>query len=301
MDRRHFMLAAAAFAASGPRVLASTTIGIGTATITSVSDGNLILPGAFLFNGLPADEVAAILQQHDLNPDQLTPPCNLTLLRDGDRTVLFDAGSGSAFMPSAGDLIENLDAIGVSPDDITHVVFTHAHPDHLWGVLDDFDDPIFGAAEYLIGATEWEYWRDPETVNTIGQDRTAFAVGAERRLAAIEDGIRLIRGGDEILPGVMAHDTPGHTPGHMSFEIRSGLDAVLVGGDAIGNEHIAFARPDWASGSDQDADMAATTRARLLDQLVADNVTLMGFHLPNGGMGRVERHAGAYRFVAKDA
>jgi len=227
--------------------------------------------------------------------------CIRDSLKDADRTVLFDAGSGSGFMESAGQLPDSLDALGVAPEDITHVVFTHAHPDHIWGVLDDFDDPVFPDAEYIIGQTEWDYWRDPDTVNTIDQARTSFAVGAARRLEAIEDNIRLIRDGEEVLPGIMAHASFGHTPGHMSFEIRSGSDAVLVGGDAIGNHHIGFAHPDWESGSDQDAQAGAVTRARLLDQLATDKMALLGFHLPDGGLGRVERKGGAYRFAPLNA
>lgn len=274
---------------------------MGAVTVTSVSDGNLVLPGAFFFDGLPQDEVAAILDASGVSPEQLLPPCNLTLLRDGERTVLFDAGSGAGFMPSAGELTASLDALGLTPDDVTHVVFTHGHPDHLWGVLDEFDDPVFAGAQHLFGRAEWDYWRDPATVDAIGAARASFAVGAARRLEAIEDSVTLIDAGQEILPGVMAHSTPGHTPGHLSFEIRSGSEAVLVGGDAIGNHHIAFARPDWASGSDQDPELGAATRMRLLDQLTADNVDLMGFHLPDGGLGRVERKDGAYRFVPADA
>lgn len=280
---------------------AKASFKLGQAELISISDGNLVLPGAFFFGELPQDEVMEILSEHGLSMEQLQPPCNLTLLRDGDRTVLFDAGSGSGFMPSAGILTESLDAIGMTPDDITHVVFTHAHPDHLWGVLDDFDDPVFTNAEFMIGQAEWDYWRDPNTVNTIGDARASFAVGAARRLEAIEDTISFFGDGEEILPGIMAHSTPGHTPGHMSFEVRSGTEAVLVGGDAIGNHHIAFARPDWASGSDQDADLGAKTRTRLLDKLAADKIPLVGFHLPNGGLGRVERKDDAYRFVPEDA
>jgi len=204
-------------------------------------------------------------------------------------------------MPSAGSMLNGLDAISVAPEDITHVVFTHAHPDHLWGVLDDFDDPVFPDAQMMIGQAEWEYWTDPDTVNTIGEARASFAVGAARRLDAISDQITMIKSGAEILPGVLAHDTPGHTPGHMSFEIRDGSQAVLVGGDAIGNAHVAFARPHWTSGADQDAELGAQTRARLLDTLVSDDIALLGFHLPNGGLGRVERDGEGYRFVPEGA
>lgn len=281
--------------------MARVETSVGASTITSVSDGELVLPGSFLFGGLPQEELAAVLGEHGLTPDQLTPPCNLTLLRDGERVVLFDAGSGPGFMPSAGRLIESLDEIGVAPEDVTHVVFTHGHPDHLWGVLDDFDDPVFVNAEHMIGRAEWDFWRDPETVDKIGEARASFAVGAARRLEVIEASVRLIDAGEEVSPGVMAHATPGHTPGHLSFEIRSGADAVMVGGDAIGNHHVAFSRPDWPSGADQDVDLGAATRARLLDRLATDRIDLMGFHLPHGGLGRVERKDGAYRFVPADA
>ncbi|MEL7463317.1 MAG: MBL fold metallo-hydrolase [Pseudomonadota bacterium] len=301
MNRRRLLISLSAVALAGPASSVAAQRAVGSATVTSVSDGSLVLPGAFFFEGLPSEEVAAILAAHDLTPDQLLPPCNLTLLQDGERAVLFDAGSGAGFMPSAGELVDSLDALGVAPEDVTHIVFTHGHPDHLWGVLDDFDDPVFTEAEHIFGRAEWDYWRDPETVNVIGEARAAFAVGAARRLEAVEDAVRLIDDGEEVLPGVMAVATPGHTPGHMSFEVRSGSDAVLIGGDAIGNHHIAFARPDWASGSDQDPDMGAATRMRLMDRLVADRVDLMGFHLPNGGLGRVERKDGAYRFVPADA
>jgi glyoxylase-like metal-dependent hydrolase (beta-lactamase superfamily II) len=130
-------------------------------------------------------------------------------------------------------------------------------------VLDDFDDPVFVNASYMIGQAEWEYWTDPATVESIGKARAAFAVGAARRLAEIEDQLSFIAGGQEVLPGILAHDSPGHTPGHMAFEVRHGSEAVMVVGDAIGNGHLALARPDWPSGSDQDAETGSATRAVL--------------------------------------
>jgi len=259
-----------------------------------------VLPGSFFFRGRPHGQLAAILAEANVSPDELRPPCNITLYRDAERTVLFDAGAGSGFMPSAGVLLDNLDAVGVTPEDVTHVVFTHAHPDHLWGVLDDFDDPMFPDAEYMMGRAEWNYWRDPNTASTIGEARASFAVGAARRLEVIEERCTLFDDGEEILPGIMAQASFGHTPGHMSFEVRSGHESVLIAGDAIGNHHVAFARPDWGSGADQDAETGAKTRQRLLDKLAHERITLVGFHLPGGGIGRVERKDGAYRFVPEN-
>jgi glyoxylase-like metal-dependent hydrolase (beta-lactamase superfamily II) len=278
---------------------AATEMTLGSARLTTLSDGHLQLPRDFMLGDLDPEKAAPILAEHGITGDMLEPPCNLTLYREDANTVLFDAGSGSGFMPSAGKLRSALDAAGVAPGDITHVLFTHAHPDHLWGVLDDFDDPLFTNATHMIGQAEWAYWTDPDTVDTIGEDRASFAVGAARRLAAIEDMVEHFKDGDEVLPGIMAHASFGHTPGHMSFEIRRGSDAVMVVGDAIVNGHLAVERPAWPSGSDQDPETGIATRLRLLDMLATERMPMVGFHLPDGGLGRVERTDGAYRFVTE--
>jgi glyoxylase-like metal-dependent hydrolase (beta-lactamase superfamily II) len=280
---RRMLLAGGLAAGALPRPILAATLTAGELRIDTLSDGMLVLPADFILGGMPRDELAAILARHGMDPaaPQLTPPCNVTLLRDGTNTVLFDAGAGPDFMPSAGRLAEALAAIDLDPEAVTHVVFTHGHPDHLWGVLDDFDEPVFANAVHRMGAAEHTYWTDPATLETIGPARQAFAAGAARRLAALE--VETFGDGDEPVPGVRAVLTPGHTPGHMAF--RAG--EVLIAGDAIGNHHVAFARPDWESGSDQDAPLAAATRAALLASIADQGLTLVGFHLPAGGIGRV--------------
>lgn len=297
-SRRSFLKGAAAAPVFGSLPhLTSAELSLGNATLTTVSDGSLMLPGDFIFAPMPQEELAPILMEFGLSNDRLTPECNLALYRDGTNTVLFDVGSGPDFMPTAGTIQDSLDAIGLTPDDVTHVVFTHAHPDHIWGLLDDFDDPLFYDATYMMGRSEWDYWWNPETVDTIGEARAAFAVGAKRRMEAIEDAVVLFDDGEEILPGIAALSTPGHTPGHMAFEVRNGSNAALIVGDAIGNHHVAFRKPAWESGSDQDAALAVTTRAMLFDRLTAEDMAVIGFHLPDGGMGRVTTEGDGYRFV----
>ncbi|RYH12093.1 MBL fold metallo-hydrolase [Tropicimonas sp. IMCC6043] len=302
LTRRNMIQATLAGVAAGGLGLrprwAQAAITLGDMEIQTLSDGHLTLPGDFIFGPMPQDALAQVLAPFGMTPDQaLTPACNLTLLRSGDNTVLFDAGAGSAFQDSAGKILDALDAAELAPEDITHVVFTHGHPDHLWGVLDDFDDPFFPEATHMMGKAEWDYWTDPNTVDSIGAERAAFAVGAKRRLELMEDRIDFFGDGEEILPGVAARMTPGHTPGHMSFEIRSGSESAMVIGDAIGNDHVAFARPDWRSGSDQDFDLAAATRMKLMDRLAAEQMPLIGFHLGGGGIGRAEKTADGYIFV----
>ncbi len=295
MTRRAFTAGAATLALAPQKLFAR--LELGSATLETVSDGHLVLPGEFSFVGMPDDVVETVRREFNISPDRITPECNLALYRDGTNTVLFDVGSGPDFMPSAGKTIENLDALGIAPEDVTHVVFTHAHPDHIWGLLDDFDEPAFYEATYMMGRVEWEYWWNPETVNSIGEARAAFAVGAKRRMEAIVDNVTLFDDGNEILSGIAAFATFGHTPGHMSFEVRSGNQTALIVGDAVTNHHVAFRAPVLANPSDQDPDTAAKSRESLLNRAANEHLAIVGFHLPNGGMGHVEADANAFRFV----
>lgn len=301
-SRRDFLAGSSAAIMLGLTTrLSYAEISLGDIRLDVVSDGSLTLPAGFIFDPMPKDELAAIVSKYGLSSETLEPPCNVTLMRHGDRTVLFDVGSGPDFAPNAGILLDSLDALGVSPDDVTDVVFTHAHPDHLWGLLDDFGDPLFADATYMIGKAEWDYWMDPNTVDTIDSSRTAFAVGAKRRLEMIEDNVTFFNDGDEIMPGVAARATFGHTPGHMALEVRQGSEAVMILGDCIGNDHVAFEKPQWHSGSDQDQEMGAKTRTMLLDQLAADKTRIIGYHLVGNGTGYVEKTGSGFTFVAEDA
>jgi glyoxylase-like metal-dependent hydrolase (beta-lactamase superfamily II) len=303
VPRRTFVTGGAALAAGAalglPAGLARAQVAIGDMRIDVVSDGKLTLPGGFIFDPMPQDQLLPILEKYGQSPDVLTPPCNVTLMRQGARTVLFDVGSGPDFSPNSGILLASLEALGVTPDDITDIVFTHAHPDHLWGLLDDFDDPLFPTANYMIGKAEWDYWMHPNTVDQIGEARASFAVGAQRRLGMIQDQIAFFDDGDEIMPGVAARATYGHTPGHMALEVRSGAEAVMILGDCIGNDHVAFAKPEWNSGSDQDPETAATTRLSLMDQLAHEQTRVIGYHLSGNGVGYVDKTADGYAFVAE--
>lgn len=298
ISRRNILKCTAALSATiALPKLSVAQIDLGSATLSTVSDGHLTLPGDFIFETVPQEDLSPILTEFNLSRDQLLPECNLTLYQDGTNNVLFDVGSGPDFMPSAGMVTENLDALRLSPEDITHVVFTHAHPDHLWGLLDDFDDPLFSEADYLIGQDEWDYWWNPSTVDQLPDSLKPFAVGAKRRYEAIEDVVSFFGNGVEILPGIAAVASPGHTPGHMSFEVRQGSNSTMIVGDAIGNHHIAFKKPDWPSGSDQDRDLGIKSRKMLFDRITSEDMNIIGFHLPGGGIGKIDVTSDGYRFL----
>ncbi len=294
MQRRQFIQTTGALALTlglPQRLRASQGLDFGGTRIDIVSDGYLELPPDFAVPEGHEQELRELIARYGLSEELYEPPCNLVLLRDGSRTVLFDVGAGPDFMATAGHMADAMDALGVAPEDVTHLVVTHAHPDHIWGMLDDFDDPLLPNAEVMIGRTEFDYWMDPDTIDSIGALRQSFAVGAQRRLSVIEDRVQLFEDGAEILPGIQAVASFGHTPGHMAFELRAGGQGLMIVGDALANPHLAFERPHWPGSMDQLPDVAAATRARLLDRITADDLLIAGFHFPDGGIGRAERRA----------
>lgn len=296
---RRTVLKALAGAALVPiliRRASAQTLSTGTAELTVVSDGGMTLPLNMVFPDAPQDELRAILEANGLPTDAIQPDCNATLARIGDRLAIFDVGAGSNFMSSTGKLLEGLAAAGIDPADVTDVVLTHAHPDHLWGLTDEFDELVFANASYHIGQEEWDFWSSPDTMAKIGEDRQTFVVGAQNRFAMLDGKVRFLKGGAEVMPGVEAVATPGHTPGHLSFLIH-GSEPVLVAGDAISNAVVSFAHPAWPTASDHDPQQGAATRLSLLDRLAAEKVRLIGFHFPHPGAGAVERRDGAYFYV----
>jgi glyoxylase-like metal-dependent hydrolase (beta-lactamase superfamily II) len=302
ITRRHLIASvAAAGAAAGlmpVRSWAQASMKLGEASIDIVSDGHLQLPLSMVLGRVPEDERAEWLKSHPEDVEMVKSPLNLTLYRDSERTVLFDAGSGPNFMASAGKIKDALDAIGVAPDDVTNVVFTHAHPDHIWGVIDDFDEMVFANADYSMSQAEWDYWFDPETVNKVPEERQSFAVGAKRMMEAIEEKVSRFTPGSEVLSGIEAFDTSGHTPGHTSFVIHQGSDSLMVVGDVLTNAEYSFSHPEWEMGTDSDAAQGVAARKALLDRLATDKTHLVGYHLPHPGTGRVEKKDTGFVFVA---
>jgi glyoxylase-like metal-dependent hydrolase (beta-lactamase superfamily II) len=274
-------------------------ISLGDSTLHVLSDGNLSLPISRLFEtDEQADEMMSLFQEAGLSTKVFQPPLNITLLQTQDRLVLFDVGSGSQFMDTAGLLPAALEASEIDPLDVTDVVFTHAHPDHCWGLLDDFDELLCPDATYHMHGTEFDHWMSEDTLNNADEGSLGMVAGARNRLPLIEEQLKRFNWGDEVLPGVEAVDTHGHTPGHTSFAIHQGDDSVMVLGDALIHPVLSFQRPQWRWLSDQDAEAAANTRKQLLDRLAGDKTGIIGYHLPDSGYGVVEQSDGSYRYVA---
>jgi glyoxylase-like metal-dependent hydrolase (beta-lactamase superfamily II) len=225
-------------------------------------------------------------------------PLNVTLIETPSDKILVDVGSGTRFMNTAGQLSESLEAAGVDPDKITEVIYTHAHPDHIWGTINDFDELSFPNAAYHISEAEWNFWMSKDVLTKLPKQRHGFAVGAQRNLKAVRAQLNTIKPDQELMPGINVISTPGHTPGHVSIEVGSGKGAVVILGDALTHPVISFQHPEWRPATDQEPDRAIATRKRLLDQLAADANRIIGYHLPIPGTGRVVRKDSNFKFTS---
>jgi len=264
-----------------------------------VSDGHFILPTPFLVApDAPAAERQVALQAAGQSEDQFRLVSNVVVIRRHSELILIDAGAGPRHQPTSGKLAENLKAAGIQPADVTTVVLTHGHPDHMWGILDAGDNPVYPKASYVVSASEWDLWADPNVLQRLpaALPRERIISGAKDRFARIRDKVRMVRDGDEITSRMRVIETPGHTQGHISVELAGG-DGLVISGDALTNAVISFRHPSWRVPVDHEADRGIATRLRLLDQLATDKQRLVGAHLPFPGIGFVERNNGAYRFV----
>jgi glyoxylase-like metal-dependent hydrolase (beta-lactamase superfamily II) len=300
LDRRTFLAASAAgFAARALPAVAATPYAFrhGAFDVTVVSDGHLVLPTSFLAPGAPPPERDALLKAAGQPGEQYNSPTNITLIRTSSDLILIDMGSGDRFMPTAGKLWDNLKAAGIDKAKVTKVVFTHGHPDHLWGIVDELDDLVIPDAAFYVASAEWDFWTGENATRGLPAERAGFVTGARRNYTAIKDRVKTVKAGDEIVSGLRIIDTPGHTQGHVSIEL-AGADGLIVGGDALIDPVIYFRHPEWYYTGDHMPDQAAATRRKLLDRLAADRSKLIGFHLPYPGVGTVERKDSAYRFVA---
>ena len=288
-----FGLAAPACASSGEGIHA---FALGDLQITILSDGTFNMPTRLLNRDMGALQTALSIGLR--NRQHVVYGVNIVLVRSGAELVLIDAGAGGTWKPTAGKLADRLTAVGIDPASITKVVITHGHPDHLWGLVDEFDDsPRFARAQHIMPAPELDYWRKVD-VDSLPERVQGAAAGAKRVIGTIDERLAAARPDAELAPGIAYVPTPGHTPGHCSVRISSGSNGLIVTADTLFHSHLSFAHPDWQPVSDMDGAEAVASRRRLLDMAATDRLLLAAYHIPFPGLGRVELHDAAFRWLS---
>jgi len=287
------------FPGGGPTVQTSNSgihhTTVGDIAVTALHDG-IIEASTGLLAGLPAADAEALLHANFRN----TPPritISAFLLAVGGRRVLIDAGSGSAMGPGHGMVHTHLATLGIDPALIDTVLVTHAHIDHVSGLIDDAGAARFPNAELVINQIETDFWLDPATAAAApAAAQDGFALAA-RCLAPYRNRTRTVRHNEAALPGIVAHHLPGHTPGHSGWILSSGSDTMLIWGDVVHMPAIQFARPEAGMAFDVDVEQARASRARAFDMAATDRLRVAGMHLDFPTFGNVARAGIGYAFI----
>jgi glyoxylase-like metal-dependent hydrolase (beta-lactamase superfamily II) len=270
---------------------------LGSAEVTVVSDGPLPLgnpKGTFV--GVPDEEMKKMLTDNFLSPDNVVLEQNSPIVNTGDKLVLFDTGMGTskAFGPTTGRQQKSMAEAGIKPEDIDAVVFSHAHIDHIGGVVDDTGKVLFPNAQFYIAQSDHDYWTDE---GKMGSPLKDFVVHARKNLLPVRDRLVFFKDGEEFLPGIQAMATPGHTVGHHIFMITSEGKSFAFLADLTHHQILLMEKPRMEFSYDTDPKQAAESRVKMLDMLAANKIAVMAYHYPWPGLGHVVKTGQGFHYI----
>ncbi|WP_232207685.1 MBL fold metallo-hydrolase [Pseudoxanthomonas sp. J35] len=268
---------------------------IGSLQATALRDGTLSVPNdnAVFGVGLTPQEVADVLAAAGQPTDTLHLSVQPLLVRAGERVLLFDTGAGRNMGDGAGKLGEALAAAGVAPDQVTDIFISHAHGDHIGGLVDAQGALAFPNATVRMTAQEWDDLRARAGAEGANPAQAAL-------VAAITPKVETFAAGAELVPGVVqAVEATGHTVGHAAYRITSGSDTLLYVGDSMHHHVVSVQRPEWTISFDRDADAGRERRQALLAQLADSGERVYAVHFPFPGLGRIERQGEGLVWVAE--
>jgi glyoxylase-like metal-dependent hydrolase (beta-lactamase superfamily II) len=252
---------------------------LGALQVTTLRDGGYVLQNGS--GDLGADvgpkAVARVLAAAGAPTDQVSLAVDALLLRGGGRVILVDTGMGP---DNHASLVASLKLAGVAPGEVTDVLITHAHFDHVGGLIDAAGRSAFPKAAIWINAREWA---------------AMLAVpGPHRITPAIAAQVRTFEPGHEILPGITPTALYGHTTGHVGYIIASNGQQLEDIGDLAHSSIVELAEPGWRGGIDEDPTAGAATRATEVKRLAAAHTLIFAPHFPFPGVGWVVPHGDGY-------
>ncbi|GAA4889458.1 MBL fold metallo-hydrolase [Actinomycetospora straminea] len=209
------------------------------------------------------------------------------LLRTGDRLVLVDTGVGRIHNDqyAGGGFLDALAALGVTTDQVTDVVFTHLHFDHV-GWATSKGEVVFDRATCRVHEADWAHFVEAADADP----------GAVRKLAPLRERLATFDAEHTVAPGLDARPTPGHTPGSTSYVVSSRGERALLIGD-VAHSVVELEEPDWQAVFDVDPVAAQAVRHRLADEVAATGDLVAAAHFPGLAFGRIVTVGGRRRFT----
>lgn len=272
------------------------TFAIGDFSAIALRDGTLTFAndGKTFGVGHSPEEVAALLSGAGLPTDRLDLSIQPLLLKTAGKVLLFDTGAGANMGSQGGRLPASIAAAGVDPASVTDVFVSHAHGDHVGGLVDAAGKLAFPNAAIHLSAPEWAFMKglNAETAASVA------IAHYDRFVAAIAPKIVEFAPGADIVPGIVkAVEIKGHTPGHSGYLITSGQDSLLYIGDAMHHFVVSVQKPDWTIDFDADAPTAQTSRKALLASSADSGQRIYAVHFPFPGVGKIERKGDEFVWI----
>jgi glyoxylase-like metal-dependent hydrolase (beta-lactamase superfamily II) len=297
------LLSRASFAQAATETMQKTSpdmssLKIGKFSATVIRDGKSVVdePSKTFGTNQKQEDVAALLEANFLPADKFVNSYAPLLVDTGSDVVLFDTGFGEGGREAGnGQLLAGITAAGYSPDQVTLVVLTHMHGDHIGGLMAG-GQPAFKNARYAAGQAEFDFWKDAARVGTPAENGHK---GVLKNVVPLAEKMTFLKEGSEVAPGITAMEAFGHSPGHLIFNLESEGKRVIVTGDTANHYILSLERPDWEVRFDMDKAKAAATRKRVFDMIASDRVGFVGYHMPFPAVGFVEKIDGGYRYVPK--
>jgi glyoxylase-like metal-dependent hydrolase (beta-lactamase superfamily II) len=279
---------------------------IGEFECVSVSDGALNYPPESFFANVPLERVEKALRERNLPTAQIMTPYTCLFIDTGEHRVMVDTGAGELGAHAAqmfpdldhstsatGLLLENLRTAGIEPSEIDTVIITHAHPDHVGGMLDEEERLVFSDARYFISQNEWDFWNSDDAM---AKAPTFMVDTARRNLDPLEDRLTFVDDTSEIVPGVRSVATFGHTPGHMALSIVSGGKRLLHVSDAV-LYPLHLGHPEWTPVFDMLPEQASASKHRIFDLAADENALVFAHHFPPfPNLGHVRKQEQGWRW-----
>lgn len=282
------------------------TMNIGTIEAIVISDGHLLVNPvqAEFAQYIDSTEVAKLLEKHFASTSQIDLGMNILLLKNKDKLILIDVGAGSVFNSENGRLVENLQYAGISVDEITDIVLTHAHPDHIGGLTDQKGNLTFPNAKVYLAQEEYNFWMHPKpdfskSTMTDRKHIQMLVDVAKANIKAVKNNLYLFHKEETLLGCLQMLPAPGHTPGHTIIRIFSEDKELYHIADVVHSEIISFEYPEWIYNSDTNYQESIETRKKILARLAKNEALFFAYHLPWPGLGYVKTQSNGYKWVQK--
>ena len=270
---------------------------IGDFEVIALSDGNMSA-SLDLLSGITTTDAGEIQRSA-----VVTDPGNLHiygyLIRGRGRTILVDSGTGGA-NNVGGQLAGHLQDFGVVPQAVDTLLLTHAHPDHIGGLLNEAGDAVYPNAQLYLHPNEVAFWQDDERLAQANERAQRNFTRARRTLAVYGERVHLLDD-KPIVEGIRPVALPGHTPGHTGYRIDSPQESLIIWGDIVHFPYIQTAQPDVSIAFDIDPEQAKASRKRILAQAVQEKLLVAGMHFGGSGFARVIPEGQGYRMVYCEA